>query len=277
MQGLGVYMAVSLKRSEREGVRCLRAKLRSLGVGDAEIDAVLGQIKVKAGISPSGEIETSGGSFRHSTVVMEGVACLYARLADGGRQILAFQYPGDFCDLNRHLLPETSREAGIGAITHCAVGTISHADLDQLIARYPSLARALWRASLLESVILRKSLINVGRQPALQRVAHLLCEHLVRREAVGMDGAAVELSQIDLADATGLSIVHVNRTFKELRQLKLVCKEGRRMKVVDRKGLASLAAFDGGYLNLPQRLSHWQVDIDPLQPVLLRQRQSGST
>ena len=209
-------------------------------------------------------------------MLIEGVACLCARLADGGRQILAFQYPGDFCDLNRHLLPVTSSEVGIEAITACSIATISHADLDRLIAQYPSLSRALWRASVLESVILRKSLINVGRQPALQRVAHQLCEHLARREVAGMVGDVVELSQIDLADATGLSIVHVNRTFKELRELKLVCKEGRRMKVVDRQRLGSLAAFDGAYLSLPQRLSHWEVDIAPPPAIPLRRLQGAA-
>jgi CRP-like cAMP-binding protein len=270
-------MTVSLKRSERESFRHLSVKLKTLGVSDTEVDAVLSRIKVRTGVvAPSGEVEACGGSPGRSTVVMEGIACLYQRLADGARHILAFQYPGDFCDLNRHLLPGAVSDVGIGAITHCSVGTISHGDLDQLIAQHPLLGRALWRASMLEAVILRKNLVNVVRQPALQRVAHLLCEHLVRREAVGMNTAVVALSQLDLADATGLSIVHVNRTFRELRELKLVCKEGRRMKVLDRKRLACLAAFDGDYLNLPQRLSHWQVDIEPPPPIPFLRRQSGN-
>jgi hypothetical protein len=70
---------------------------------------------------------------------------------------------------------------------------------------------------------------------------------------------------MDLADAAGLSIVHINRTFQELRRLNILSKEGRAIKVVDRERLAGLASFDGNYLNMPQLLSHWQVKIEPHQ------------
>ena len=99
-------------------------------------------------------------------------------------------------------------------------------------------------------------------QPALQRVAHLLCEQLARREAVGITSGIVPISQMDLADATGLSIVHISRTFKELLRLGIVAKAGRVMKVVDRECLTSLAAFDGAYLDAPQLLPHWSVKIE---------------
>jgi CRP-like cAMP-binding protein len=193
---------------------------------------------------------------------MEGVACLYERLQDGNRQIYAFQYPGDFCDLHQHVLPETNNEVAVAAITGCSIGIIEHKDLEQLIAQYPTLGLALWRASMLEASIFRKRLLNVGRQPALQRVAHLLCEQLVRREAVGINSATIPLTQMDLADAAGLSIVHINRTFQELRRLNILSKEGRTIKVVDRERLAGLAGFDGNYLNMPQLLSNWQIKIE---------------
>ena len=206
-----------------------------------------------------------GRSPGHSTVLIDGVACLYERLQDGNRQIYAFQYPGDFCDLHRHVLPETNNEVAVAAIADCSIGIIEHKDLEQLIARYPSLGLALWRATMLEASIFRKRLLNVGRQPALQRVAHLLCEQLARREAVGLNSATIPLTQMDLADAAGLSIVHINRTFQELRRLNILSKEGRAIKVVDRERLAGLASFNGNYLNMPQLLSHWQVKIEPPQ------------
>jgi len=172
------------------------------------------------------------------------------------------QYPGDFCDLHQHVLPETNNEVAVAAIADCSIGVIDHKDLEQLIAQYPSLGLALWRASMLEASIFRKRLLNVGRQPALQRVAHLLCEQLARREAVGLNSATIPLTQMDLADAAGLSIVHVNRTFQELRRLNILSKEGRTIKVVDRERLAGLASFNGNYLNMPQLLSHWHVKIE---------------
>jgi CRP-like cAMP-binding protein len=253
-----------LKRSGPEAFGPLIRKLRSLGgvESDAELDAVLDRIKVRAGASRGDDIISPGSAPRHSTVLMEGVACLYERLEDGNRQIYAFQYPGDFCDLHQHILPESNNEIAVAALTDCSIGIIEHRDLEQLIAQYPSLGLALWRATMLEASIFRKRLLNVGRQPALQRVAHLLCEQLARREAVGMNSATIPLTQMDLADAAGLSIVHINRTFQELRRLQILSKEGRAIKVVNRERLVCLASFDGHYLNMPQLLSHWQVKIE---------------
>ena len=109
--------------------------------------------------------------------------------------------------------------------------------------------------------MLRKNLLNVGRRSALQRMAHLLCELLARQEAVGIHGAAIQPSGSDIADATGLSIVHVSRTFTQLQKMEMLAKEGRTIKVVDRNRLAALAQFDGSYLNMPELLAQWQVEI----------------
>ena len=257
-------MAGLLKRSGPEAFGPLVRKLRSLGgvESDAALDAVLARVKVRAGASRGEDIIAPGSAPRHSTVLMEGVACLYERLKDGNRQIYAFQYPGDFCDLHQHVLPDSNNEVAVAALTGCSIGIIEHSDLDQLIAQYPSLGLALWRATMLEASIFRKRLLNVGRQPALQRVAHLLCEQLARREALGINSATIPLTQLDLADAAGLSIVHVNRTFQELRRLNILSKEGRAITVVDRERLVCLASFDGHYLNMPQLLSHWQIKIE---------------
>jgi CRP-like cAMP-binding protein len=252
-----------LSRPGRRLFDPLIQKLRNLGVDSGtELDAVLNRIEVRAGPRRGEDIVAPGGSPRHSTLLLEGVACLYERLPDGNRQIYAFQYAGDFCDLHRHVLPETNNEVAVAAMTDCSIGIIEHKDLEQLIAQYPSLGLALWRASMLEASIFCKRLLNVGRQPALQRVAHLLCEQLARREAVGINSASIPLSQMDLADAAGLSIVHVNRTLQELRRLNILSKEGRTIKVADRERLAGLAGFDGNYLNMPQLLSHWHVKIE---------------
>jgi CRP-like cAMP-binding protein len=251
------------KRSGQQAFGHLIKKLRSLGVdSDKELDAVLNCIDVRAGISRGADIIASGRSPKYSTVLMEGVACLYERLEDGNRQIYAFQYSGDFSDLHRHVFPETNNEVAVAAITNCSIGVIEHKDLEQLIARYPTFGSALWRATMLEASIFRKRLLTVGRQPALQRVAHLLCEQLARREAIGINSATIPLTQMDLADAAGLSIVHVNRTFQELRRLNVLSKEGRTIKVVDRERLVCLASFDGNYLNMPQLLSDWHVEIE---------------
>lgn len=255
-------MTSVLSQSARVELRPLRQKLVCLGINDErELDAVEARIKMRGLARRGDDIRAPGGSSKYSTLLIEGIACSYKRLSDGRRQIYAFHYAGDFCDLSRLVLPGTSTDIVVAAITDCTVGFIENRDIEQLIAQYPSLALALWRASILEASMFRERLLERD-QPALQRVAHLLCEQLIRREAVGITSATVPLSQMDLADASGLSIVHISRTFKELLRLGIVAKGGRVMKVVDRERLMTLAAFDGAYLNAPQLLPNWSVKIE---------------
>jgi CRP-like cAMP-binding protein len=244
-------------------VRPVIWKLRSLGLeGEAELRALLKLIKVRAGRSRGEEIIRAGTKPTRATVLLDGVACSYERLKDGGRQIYAFQYPGDICDLHRHVLPEPEDEIAVAALTDCSIGIIDYRDLDRLIAQYPTLGLALWRATMLEASISRQRLLNMSRRPALQRVAHLLCELLARREAIGINGAVIPLSQIDLADATGLSVVHINRTIQGLRTLGILSPDSRAIAISDRERLIKLAGYDGRYLNMPQILSYWQISIE---------------
>src|SRR5262245_1187453 len=253
-----------LKRSG-PGVFCpVIRNLRGFGgaESDAELEAVLKHIKVRAPASRGEDIVGPGSASKYFMVLLDGIACSYERLTDGNRQIYAFHYPGDFCDLARHVLPHPNNEVAVAALTDCSIGIIEHRDLDQLIVQYPSLGLALWRATMLETSIFRKRLLNVGRQPALRRVAHLLCEQLARREAVGINSATIPLTQVDLADAVGLSIVHINRTLQELRRLGILSAKGPAIEVVSRAELVTLASFDGQYLNMTQVLSHWKIRVD---------------
>jgi CRP-like cAMP-binding protein len=173
-----------LTRSAPEAFGPVIRKLRNLGgaESDGEVEALVKRIKVKARVSRGQDIIGPGNASRYLTVLLDGVACSYERLTDGNRQIYTFQYPGDFCDLARHVLPESNNEVGVAALTGCSIGIIDHRDFEQLIAQHPPIGLALWRATMLEASIFRKRSLNVGRQPALQRVAHLLCEQLARCE-----------------------------------------------------------------------------------------------
>jgi CRP-like cAMP-binding protein len=198
----------------------------------------------------------------HSTLLLAGVACSYKRLQDGARQIYSFQYPGDFCDLSRYVLPERDEAMAVQALTDCSVATIDYADIERLLAQRPRLGLALWRTTMLEATIVRERLSNARRGSALQRVANLLCEQLARRQAIGITSPVVPITQVDVADAAALSIVHVNRTIQTLRSLKVLSKARLSIEVVDRKQLARIGGFDGLYLNMPQLVSKWAVQID---------------
>ena len=227
-----------------------------------ELDVLVQFLKYQPRVLAGVDIIHMAQSTGHSTLLLAGIACSYKRLQDGTRQIYSFQYPGDFCDLYRYVLPELDEAIAVQALTDCLVATIDYVDIERLLAQRPRLGLALWRMTMLEATILRERLSNARRGSALQRVANLLCEQLARREAIGITGSVVPLTQVDVADAAALSIVHVNRTIQTLRSLNVLSKTRQVIEVVDRKELARIAGFDGHYLNMPQLVSRWAVQIE---------------
>ncbi|HEY2876531.1 MAG TPA: Crp/Fnr family transcriptional regulator [Reyranella sp.] len=244
------------------GIASLASKFKNLGVDSDELDVLVQFLKHQPRVLAGVDIIHMGQSAGHSTLLLAGMACSYKRLPDGTRQIYSFQYPGDFCDLYRYVLPERDEAIAVQALTDCLVAIIHYSDIERLLAQRPKLALALWRTTMLEATILRERLSNARRGSALRRVANLLCEQLARREAIGITSPVVPITQVDVADAAALSIVHVNRTIQTLRSQNVLSKTRQAIEVVDRKQLAKIAGFDGHYLNMPQLVSGWAVQID---------------
>ena len=238
----------------------LALKFKSLGIDADDLDVIVQVVKHPARVAAGADIIRPGASAKHTTLLLEGTACSYKRDEDGGRHILSFQHAGDFCDLYRYALPEDDGAIGVQALTDCSVAVIDYRDIDRLLAQ-PKLALAFWRATMLEAAIYRERLTNAGRGTALEQVAHLLREQLARREAAGIGSARLPISQIDVADATGLSPVHVNRTIQTLRGHNILSKASS-IEVIDRNQLAQVAQFDGRYLDMPRLLSRWTVRIE---------------
>jgi CRP-like cAMP-binding protein len=120
----------------------------------------------------------------HCILILDGFACRYKLLANGKRQIMAFEIAGDLCDLNSFLLGELDHS--IGTLTPCTVALIPHTTIRDITERYPRISRALWRSTLIDAAIFRAWMINIGRREAYERVAHLFCETLLRLKAVGL-------------------------------------------------------------------------------------------
>jgi hypothetical protein len=216
-------------------LRLFRRKLNSLGFqGESELRCLLDKMRLGGRIPRGKDIVRAGDTPGH-------------------------YYPGDFCDLHRYVKLEAVAEPAVRALTDCSIGTIDYRDLDRAIERYRKLALVLWRATMLESSTLRERLANVSQRPALERVSHLLCEQLHRRRAIGIESGVVPLNQIDLADAAGLSVVHINRVFQDLRKLGVISASGRTIEVVNWERLAEIANFDSRYLTLPAALSSWDI------------------
>ena len=181
-------------------------------------------------------------------VVHSGIVCSYALLPEGRRTILAFHVQDDVCNLEELGLPSS---VNLCTLTPASIGLVSRADLLAAMEEEPGLAQAVWRRTLADGLIRRQWMISLGRRDAYGRAAHLLCELLTRYEAAGLaqdDSFELAITQEHLADALGLSIVHVNRVMQRLRAERLIETPNRRVKVLDRDRLETVADFDPAYL-----------------------------
>jgi CRP-like cAMP-binding protein len=188
--------------------------------------------------------------------MLKGWAARYKTLRDGSRQIVDFVLPGDFCDLHVTLLE--AMDHGIVALTPCKVARISAHDVAELTSENNRIVRAMWWSTLVDQGILREWVLNVGRRDAYERVSHLLCELHFRMKRVGLvegDRLALPLTQDELADAAGLTSVHMNRTLQRLRSEKLI-EIGRGMlTLLDAWALQEAAGFNPAYLHVRRRVS----------------------
>ena len=192
-------------------------------------------------------IEGDKPAFVH--LVLEGFACRYKFTAEGNRQIMAYLLPGDFCDLHVFVLKQMDHS--IATISPCRVVDIPRERILALLEK-PKLSLALWCAALVDAAVLREWLVNVGQRPAKKRLAHVLCELLLRLRVVGLADKSFELplSQKDLADTIGTSSVHLNRVLQDLRHHNIISWKREKLVIHDIDGLMSLSGFNPNYLHI---------------------------
>lgn len=197
------------------------------------------------------DIVREGDSPSRCCLILSGFACTYKVTAQGKRQIVSFNLPGDIPDLQSlHL---KILDNSVGTITSCSVGFISHEALRDVCERYPRITAAFWRETLIDAAIFREWVMNVGRRGAYNRMAHVLCELLVRLRAVGLaEGHSCDLpiTQSEFADALGVTNVHVNRVVQQLRADGLIELSGDRLNILDWNQLKQVGEFDPTYLHL---------------------------
>jgi CRP-like cAMP-binding protein len=198
------------------------------------------------------DIVREGDRPTRSSILFEGMTCWSKTTGDGVRQILSLQIPGDIPDL--HSLHLDRMDCSLVTIGPCTVGFVEHEAIRDICERHPRLASAFWRMTLIDGAIFREWVANIGGRKALGRVAHLFCEQVARLGAVGLVANGffcnLPLTQGDIADATGLSTVHVNRALQDLRRQKLVRFSRFKLEVLDWDGLQEVGDFDPAYLAL---------------------------
>lgn len=208
-------------------------------------------------IREAGEGDTlvhAGDLLQSSTVLLEGIVARVRDLADGRRQIIELHIPGDFFDLHSFVLKRLDHN--VEALTPVRLAIVPHDRLKVITERWPHLARLLWTSTLLDAAIHREKILSIGRRSAISRLAHLLCELRVRLRVVELaqgDDYPLALTQAQLADASGLTQVHVNRTLKELRDRGIVTVRGGTVAIGNWNALVDIAEFTDDYLYLDRQ------------------------
>jgi len=185
------------------------------------------------------------------SVLIDGYAYRQKLTGDGARQILALCIPGDAVDLQNMFL--NVADHAVQMLTSGTVADLKRSDLQDLVLARPAVGAAIIKSTLVEASILREWVVNVGRRDARERIAHVLCEFAVRLETRGLSSGGFELpmTQEQLADTTGLTPVHVNRTLKVLEAEGLITRQRRHIQFPDWRALQSAGDFSRQYLHLP--------------------------
>lgn len=188
----------------------------------------------------------------HSCVMQSGYSARSKVVETGARQIVAIHMKGEMVDLQNSMLKVADHS--VQMLTEGEVAMIPREAVAELAADRPNVARAMWIDTLVDGSIFREWIANNGRRNASTRVAHLLCELALRLKSAGLgEETSYELpmTQEQLADATGLTAVHVNRTLKKLSSDGLIERVGaRKIYIGDWRKLAKAGDFDSNYLHM---------------------------
>ena len=184
-------------------------------------------------------------------LVLTGLAARSKTLRSGERQFMALLVPGDLCDVEVFVLEGMDHD--IVAMTETVCVLIPAKVIEGLLTESTNLTRALWWSTMTDSAILREWIVDHGSRDALERVAHLMCEMLIRYRIIGEttdESFPFLLTQEELGDALGITAVHVNRMLQQLRSQGLIELTGKTLTVLDPKALQRVAKFDSTYLHL---------------------------
>jgi CRP-like cAMP-binding protein len=184
------------------------------------------------------------------TLLLAGFAFRQKLVSDGARQIISIHIAGEFLDLQNCLLDIADHN--VQCLTRCSVAVVHKAALLELMAERKNIRQGVWIDSLIDSSVFREWVVNVGRRDARARIAHLLCELAARLRALGAgDGAMYDfpLTQEQIADCTGLTAVHTNRTLQSLRRDGLISLGSGKLTVLDWDALCEVGDFNERYLH----------------------------
>ena len=214
-------------------------------------DLVRGLSPALQTFSAGSDIVQAGTRLDTLYIIQSGWAIRYKSIEDGRRQIMNFMLPGDVFDVQ--VFGELEADHSVAAIDKVVVAAIDADEFRRALEACAEAATAFWWALVQEESILREQIVRIGRLSARERIGHLLLE-LQRRlgAALGEDphDLGLPLTRTHLADALGLTAVHVSRMVTALKRDRLIEENRTCLRILDRARLAALSQFDPDYVHI---------------------------
>ena len=224
----------ALSADDRQAILALPYTLKSLAPGSYAVR--------------EGEVPTGCG------VLVSGFAYRQKLTGDGGRQILSIHVPGEALDFQNIFL--NIADHSVQMLTRGHLALVLRSEIQTLVESSSSIAHAILVSTLVEASVFREWILNVGRRDAKSRLAHVLCELAVRLESHGLAdemGYHLPMTQAELADALGLTPVHLNRVIRSLETDGLINRTKREISFPDWDRMRDVADFNARYLHLAEQ------------------------
>ncbi len=220
-------------------------------LGPVERQAILALPAHPAQIQTNRDFVRLGERVDHASFVVAGMVGRFGQNSEGNRQITAIHLPRDMIDLHSVVAPEAS--SALQALTVTTILRVPLTALRAVARAHPAIAEAFWRECVVDAAILAEWTVNVGRRDARARLCHLLCEVACRSAGLTTrSGASIPFpaTQNHIADMTGLTSVHVNRSLQALKHDGVVELHNRVIHIIDWDQLQLIGDFDPAYLHL---------------------------
>ena len=219
-----------------------------------DLEAIRKLTFVKRLLASGGDVVRQGDKPRVSIVVTRGMLARYHTRTGGGRQYLSFHIAGDLPDAQALFLDVMDH--AVCAIGEAEVALVPHKDLFDLFERRLSIGYAFWRETLIDAAIFREAITNNSSRSVRTRIAHFFCEQYYRAQAAGIAEAgscALPLSQVQLGETLGISVVTANRGLQALRRTGAAEFRDGVLTVRNWKKLMQLGEFTPSYLHLTKQ------------------------
>jgi CRP-like cAMP-binding protein len=230
----------------------MAAKLKRQGqLTDAQANALKALPYRREQVEAPRTLIREGAEVTNCCVLVSGFAGRSKLNRNGDRQFVSFQVPGDILDIQHILLPTADHT--LQMVKAGSVAFVAREHLREMMRADEAIADAIWRDCLIEASIFREWVLNVGRRDAVTRIAHMLCEFFTRYQNAGLGdpkGVILPFTQEMMADATGLTTVHINRMIRRLREAGAVSGRARDLRVSNFETMKEIAQFNPAYLHL---------------------------